>query len=235
MKNQYLYIIKSYGKDKIYYKLGYTSDIIKRIYQYKHANPGVELLNLYIVDNAFDIEQDFHKNNKAISGNEWYSEEYYNLMIKFISQYKVINTILSDVIKEKAHVSFKEVVMKCEKGDKDYLKWAYSKYDFLETAIIHLGFEKMKELRYSAKLIQRYCIKYAHLTQEDKIKSLVNTTFEIGKYYDNVSIKIKLQEIYDSLEVNKTAKASDLKQFKRVSTKQKMIKGETTNGYIMLN
>jgi hypothetical protein len=164
----------------------------------------------------------------------------YKLRVNLTKEYQKNNFTVqhgTSLIKRSFKVSkvFKHVVEECEKGDKDYLKWAYSKYDFLETAIIHLGFEKMKELRYSAKLIQRYCIKYAHLTQENKIKFLVNNTFEIGKYYDNVSIKTKLQEIYDSLEVNKTAKASDLKQFKRVSTKQKMIKGETTNGYIMLN
>lgn len=237
MKNQYLYIIKSYGKDKIYYKLGYTSDIIKRMYQYKHANPGIELLHLYITHNAFNIEQNFHKNNKAVSGNEWYSEEYYNLMINFIKQYKVINTTLVDIIKEKIalNMTFQQIVEECEKGDEDYLKWAYSKYDFLEIAINHLGFEKIKELKYIPKIIKRYCMKYAHLNENEKINSLVKDKFKVGVFYDLVFIKEELQKIYNDLNINKTAKASDIKSYKTLKTTKKMIKGETTNGYIMLN
>lgn len=130
---------------------------------------------------------------------------------------------------------FKEVVEECEKGDEDYLKWAYSKYDFLETAITHLGFEKIKELKYIPKIIKRYCMKYAHLNENEKINSLVKDKFKVGVFYDLVFIKEELQKIYNDLNINKIAKASDIKSYKTLKTTKKMIKGETTNGYIMLN
>ena len=143
----------------------------------------------------------------------------------------------TSLIKKSFKISnvFKEVVEECEKGDIDYLNWAFNKYDFLEVAVKYLGYKKMKELKYSPKTIKRYCMKYTHISKEEKVKKLCNDYFQTGLYYDNTTIKNEIQEIYNSLEIEKTAKASDIINYKKVKVKQKMIKGVVTNGYIILN
>ena len=231
---KYIYIIKSYGKGCNYVKLGYTSNIKRRLAVYKYHNPDIEILNIFKVENALELEQQFHNSNSSLHYNEWYSEDLYKSMLDFLKENKAE---LVDLNKEKKKFTniFTEVVKECKKGDEDYLKWAYTKYDFLELAINHLGFEKIESLNYSPKIIKRYCMKYTHISKEEKVKKVCNDYFQTGLYYDNTTIKNEIQEIYDSLEIEKTAKASDIINYKKVKVKQKMIKGVVTNGYIILN
>lgn len=163
----------------------------------------------------------------------------YKLRVNLTKEYQKNNFKVQEhtsLIKNSFKLSnvFKEVVEECQKMDEDYLKWAYSKYDFLETAIKYLGFDKMKELNYIPKTIKKYCMKYIHISKEEKIKILIDDNFKIGTYYDNVFIKNKIQEFYSDLELEKIAKASDIQLYKIVKSKQKMIKGNISNGYIIL-
>lgn len=46
-----IYLIKSYGKDTVYYKVGFTRNIDRRFKEYKAANPGCEFIS---VVNTYD-------------------------------------------------------------------------------------------------------------------------------------------------------------------------------------
>ena len=131
---------------------------------------------------------------------------------------------------------FKEVVIECKKQDEDYLKWAFSKYPFLEIAIIHLGFDKMEELDYNKSHIERYASKYFSVSEINKISLQLDTYYElaIGVFVSNNRIKEILDEIYKTLDIIKTAKASDINQYKHVKVKQKWIKGKAILGYVII-
>jgi hypothetical protein len=73
----YLYVLRSYGKNGIsHLKLGYTSDIRKRLIAYKSCNPSIEIVYIAQLENALKIEQEFHSKHKSIFGDEWYGEDY---------------------------------------------------------------------------------------------------------------------------------------------------------------
>lgn len=55
-----------------------------------------------------------------------------------------------------------------------------------------------------------------YLTHSDGIKALVSETFEQGHVYSRKEAKAILQELYDRLRINKTAKATDLENFLKV-------------------
>jgi hypothetical protein len=132
---------------------------------------------------------------------------------------------------------FKEVVIECEKLDVDYLNWAFKQYPFLQIAIEHLGFEKMKELNYNKSHIERYASKYILSSEKDKITTALNSYYEIeiGVFISNSRLKVILETIYQTLGINKIAKASDITLYKKVKVKQKVIKGSSIFGYIIMN
>ena len=67
----------------------------------------------------------------------------------------------------------------------------------------------------------------------------IRSTFNIGDKYSLAGIKIKLQELYKNINYNKTAKATDLKQFFKVSEclLTRVVDGEKkrVKGYEILN
>ena len=66
---EYLYILRSYSKDSSILKFGFTTDIWSRLSQYKSANPFIEIVYIAQLENAFELEQNFHKNNTSTFGN----------------------------------------------------------------------------------------------------------------------------------------------------------------------
>jgi len=132
---------------------------------------------------------------------------------------------------------FKEVVIECEKNDEDYVSWAIKQYPFLEIAIKHVGFEKMKELDYNKTHIERYTNKYLNDNEVNKVITQLNTYYKIekGVFVSNIELKNILEEVYSSLNIKKSSKASDISLYKNVKSKQKLIKGKSVLGYIILN
>lgn len=67
-----IYILAQEVKEKIIYKLGYSSDIKKRIRTYVYHNPSIQVLKTFYLEKGREFEKEFHKNNQAIYLNEWY-------------------------------------------------------------------------------------------------------------------------------------------------------------------
>lgn len=80
-KNSNLYLIKSYGKENSLIKLGYSNNMEKRLIAYYHHNPLFELIDTCYLEKGLDWESDFHKSHKSALMNEWYGEEYKDIIL----------------------------------------------------------------------------------------------------------------------------------------------------------
>jgi hypothetical protein len=69
-----LYIIRVYGKEGSLIKLGYSSNIIQRLYSYYNHNPLIQVIGTYYREDAEQFESKLHKVIKAKMLHEWYDE-----------------------------------------------------------------------------------------------------------------------------------------------------------------
>lgn len=65
-----IYIIKCTNGTNTYIKLGYTTNLKKRITQYEDHNPFVELLYAFDFKNNLYFEKYFHLTHKAVYRRE---------------------------------------------------------------------------------------------------------------------------------------------------------------------
>ena len=72
--NIYLLQTTSAG-GKTLYKVGYSSNMIDRLFSYYSANPFTSLLKTTYIYRGLEVERYIHKNYKSAIGNEWYEEE----------------------------------------------------------------------------------------------------------------------------------------------------------------
>lgn len=143
---KFLYLLKSYTKDNPILKLGYTSNIESRLNQYRSNNPGIEIIYVAQLNNAYKVEQLFHKNNVSIYGNEWYDISMLDTILNHIKSYP-------HVIYNKDN-NFKYIVESCKLSDEIYRNWAYNKFPFLKESINNLGYNKIKYLNYDIAKIK---------------------------------------------------------------------------------
>lgn len=64
------------------YKLGYATDIDRRLSQYTANNPTAEICGLTYAEEGVDKEQEIHKEYSAICRYEWYTEEVIKEIVK---------------------------------------------------------------------------------------------------------------------------------------------------------
>ena len=91
---EYIYILRSFTREKYLLKLGFTTNVWARLSQYKSANPGIEIVYIAQLENALELEQAFHKENPSAWGNEWYAEDKLETMMSYIKN--VFNEDKSD-------------------------------------------------------------------------------------------------------------------------------------------
>ena len=84
-----LYILKSLDDIKV----GYSSNFLKRLDQYKSYNKNIEILFVYELNSAKELEQMIHNlfKEKSSYRKEWYNIKYLDDIIKFIENYKLTN------------------------------------------------------------------------------------------------------------------------------------------------
>lgn len=91
---EYIYILRSFTRENTLLKFGFTADIWDNLSQYKLSNSGIEIVYIAQLENAFELEQTFHKQHPAVSGNEWYDEDKLETMMSYIKN--VFNENKSD-------------------------------------------------------------------------------------------------------------------------------------------
>ena len=164
----------------------------------------------------------------------------YRLRINLTKEYqkhefKVVEH--NSLIKESFTLSnlFQDTVEECKQNDKEYLEWAYKKYDFLENAIKYLGYDKIKEYDYSQTRIKRALLAFSDRSQRDKIKKMLDTyDFNVGVFVSNDRLKEIFTEIYKELGIVKVPKAVDIENYYKIKTHQKRTQKEKKNGVIIL-
>lgn len=81
-----LYLIRTNGTDnKSYIKLGYTSNMKKRIYTYYHHNPSTVVVKTWYIKEAKELEKHIHNILPSILGNEWYKQHFIDVIDDIIS------------------------------------------------------------------------------------------------------------------------------------------------------
>lgn len=85
-----------------------------------------------------------------------------------------------------------------------------SKHPLIKPAYEQLGVAKVQALKYHVGNIKRELVKKLPITNEYKIVKLVNDAFTKQTAIPKSTAKEKLQRIYDTLGISRTAKASDL-------------------------
>ena len=164
----------------------------------------------------------------------------YRLRINLTKEYqkhefKVVEH--NSLIKENFTLSnlFQDTVEECKQNDKEYIEWAYKKYDFLENAIKYLGYDKIKEYDYSQTRIKRALLAFSDRSQRDKIKKMLDTyDFNVGVFVSNDRLKEIFTEIYKELGIVKVPKAVDIENYYKTKTHQKRTQKEKKNGVIIL-
>ena len=230
---EYIYIFRSYTKDISLLKFGYTSDIWLRLSQYRTANPGIEIVYIAQLPNAFELEQIFHKQHSSVHGNEWYSEDKLVAMMDYLNS--ITHTEYNYEPKVTIKLTLKDVVEEYQKGDSDYIAWAKEKYDFLEDAVQYLGYDKIAEYEYSQTRIKRALLAFSDRGREVTIKSLLEEYgLTTGVSTPNERLKVIFSEIYTKLGINKTPKAIDLEYYFNVKPHTKIINKIRYNGLIIL-
>ena len=81
---------------------------------------------------------------------------------------------------------------------------------FVKEAYDKLGKEKVSELKYNQTNIRREIVKKLDIANENKIVKMLNDCINYYTAIPNSTIKEKIQDIYDTLEINRKAKATDL-------------------------
>jgi hypothetical protein len=219
---EYIYLIRTYGKDKSLVKLGYSSDVKSRLSQYLYANPLYEVLQIYTVENAFQFEKDFHSKYPASFGNEWYEEELLPTMIKEIESQ--IHEIYD--LTPAPKITFKDVVEECKKGNREYLALAFEKYDFLEEAITKIGFKGIEESKYSISNVKSKIIRLSTGSDKQKIfQHLKNSSYIYeGGFVELKTLKNLFTKIYADLNIKVTPKAIDIQNYYHTKDYTKTIK-----------
>ena len=85
-----------------------------------------------------------------------------------------------------------------------------SRHPLVKQAYEQLGVAKVQALKYHVGNIKRELVKKLPLTNEYKIVKMVNDAFTKQTATPKSTAKEKLQRIYDTLGISRTAKASDL-------------------------
>ena len=103
-------------------------------------------------------------------------------------------------------------------------------------AIQKLGFERIKELRYSITKIKEELLKLKGVSLETKIFTLLKSNNKIsdGIFISSSDLKNIFNKVYNSLNVKKTAKATDILDYYEVKETKHQINGKSTRGYVII-
>ena len=96
-----------------------------------------------------------------------------------------------------------------------------------------VGHQKMKALKYRKKDMTDHMIAEDKKKQNDvKIVQLLN--LRVGEWVSAAQLKVKLAEIYDKLNIDKVAKATDIEQYYGVNPQVRWIDGKSVKGFSII-
>ena len=249
-----LYILKSFGPDGQYlYKFGYSSQINNRIQSYRSSNPFIQLVSVHYHPDGLVYEQKIHKKYPAVCMNEWYDEDTINKIIAemesdscpfsnvLMKKEKVkVQLSTSEKIRLRKTVSFQTIAKEYAdaRDNKTVTDTVITVDNDNELVIIKdfyemFGHQKMKALEYRKKDMTDHMIAEDKKKQNDvKIVQLLN--LRVGEWVSAAQLKVKLAEIYDKLNIDKVAKATDIEQYYGVNPQVRWIDGKSVKGFSII-
>jgi hypothetical protein len=227
-----LYIIKvSNNKDELI-KLGYSSDIRKRLIAYYYHNPLIEIIGLYYREDAKEFEHRLHKVMQSEILNEWYSVDKLDSIREYIE-----NGIPDDLcinIPKPEKTSF---IKLCESYDALDLfdKLNIDKVEpFIKVAYDNFTFKELKAMEFRKNEInEALLVKNQFNINNYKITHLLD--YRVGEWISCADIKSRLAVIYNQLGINYNAKATDITNYYIAELKSKKIEKKTVKGYQILS
>jgi hypothetical protein len=136
--------------------------------------------------------------------------------------------------------NLKEIYNSQKVDDLNMVEFILNKYDWLKPLISKIGYEKSFELfeqeKFNTTNIKRKAINFQDSEQDKKVVEQLLTYPEIaiGTFIPAAKAKEILKNIYSSLDINKTAKGSDLDIYFVAKNVSKSIKNKMVKGYIPL-
>ena len=212
-----IYIIRSYSKDGSIIKLGYSSNIKRRLRQYCYHNPFVETVGEYFREDAIAFERYIHNKYKAAILNEWYDE---SLLPTLIAE--ILNTVVVAKVENLSvpKVTYREMVQSCAtvlpkikeigiEGVLDSIKDCKHKTDYYELIEDSLRLYSKVWLNYSyaKSMVLNYNDEYKRLG------TTVRKQFIKGKRYTATQVNSKLAEVYKEYGIDRKASSTDLYEF----------------------
>ena len=98
-----------------------------------------------------------------------------------------------------------------------------------------LGYGKIRSLRYNQKNIRAEILKSSQFTIFYQIRKLLDTrAYASGRFISRQRIKADLQIVYDKLDLDWTAKATDLGKIFKVRGSKLKENGSRVNGYVII-
>lgn len=133
-------------------------------------------------------------------------------------------------------ITFKDTVLELESNpDDEELYYAvFKKYDFLEEAINRLDFKGIRQLRFNIGRIKENLLIEEDNNIDDKISKGIKNKIKLvaGVFYPSTELKPIIQEVYDLLNIKKTAKATDIEKYFSVEYKVKYMNKKNVKGFV---
>lgn len=99
-------------------------------------------------------------------------------------------------------------------------------------AVTKLGMQRLEDINFHRGDASKALIGMLDASDEVKIMKMLN--LRKLEFYSSASLKNKFEDIYASLNINATAKATDIKRFYEVKSSSKRIDGVKTRGFIII-
>mgnify|MGYP004700965039 CR=1 FL=1 len=118
------------------------------------------------------------------------------------------------------------------KIDEERIHLLESTYDFVQDAFNLLGVEEIRRLKYNVTGIKRCLIAKSDISYQNKIAQILSKEgIRETIFISLADCKEKLQNAYNAVKINKTAKATDIEKYFIVNPSSKTISDNKVKGY----
>lgn len=134
----------------------------------------------------------------------------------------------------------KELHLSQKQKDIEAVKYIFKKYKWLRDIVNKLGYEDsfkfIEEEKYNLTNIKRKAIQLQDTNLDKKIieQLLTYSEIQVGIFIAASKAKELLKEIYNNLNIKKTAKGSDLNNYFVTKSMSKSIKNKVIKGYVII-
>jgi antirestriction protein len=214
-----------------------TRDYLRRMEGAAYANKLPDNINDFYFRNNNDGFVFDENKVKIDEYNYKICNGLYKLRVNLINEYDKYGFSVEnfefkpeEIIKSSAKVStFRESVLAVKKDleqfnlNSEIQTEVFSKYPFLRDAIRYLGFDEIEKMNYHITNIKRKVITYSSKPESSRVFNLLRTYINEGEFISSNKLIEIFNEIYQSLEILKIVKSTDIKNYYEVKETSKYL------------